>query len=36
METDVAFLLRDFYAAHMTCRSRLHSLSRFIRETHTD
>lgn len=33
METDVAFLLRDFYVAHRTCRARLHSLSRFLRET---
>jgi hypothetical protein len=34
METDVAFLLRDFYTAHRICRARLQGLSRFVRETH--
>lgn len=34
METDVAFLLRDFFAAHRICRARLQGLAQFVRDTH--
>jgi hypothetical protein len=32
MESDVAYLLRDFYTAHRLCRARLRSLALYLKE----